>query len=991
MYLGTSSTLSIMNHHKLNLLSINARSLAKNYENLIEIINKLHEPPIITIGEIWQPTDSLLNINNYQDPILKIRDKKKGGGIGIWVKNNFNISKINDLSNLNLKLIEAVSVDIKAYHRTTTIIAIYKPPNKNSKQYLSEFNKLFNHFSNYKNTVIFTGDTNIDTLRTDNLITKEYLELIQAYSLEQLVTLPTRITKKSATCIDHIITNRPEFIKQNVLFNKVADHQTLVTSCFIRSNYKVEKDDKKTNNNSTNKILNLEKTVKSIENINWENTNKLIQNSNAEEGILILTETINKHIIYDNQKHTSKKYVLRNQWMTKELLDMKFNRNALRKKFISKQTPANESAYKKAEKSYKKQIADTKRNYYHKKVLEANGDSKKIWQVIGDILNRKKKNNNKEIHLFDENTQTITTDPHRVAEIFNLFYLKCAPNLAAQIPKTKITAEMLLKNTKKPENSFSFRTMCTEEIIEILTKIKPKRSSGADSIPNIVIRAIKCNIAESLTHIINNSFENSTFPQSLKTSKIKPLEKTGNLHYATNFRPINLLSTFSKIIEKAALFQFVPFLTENNIISEHQFGFQKDNSTIHPLILTIDYIEKHLNQGFYVALIGIDYKKAFDMVDCKNILPAKLKHYNINQSVIDWYTSFFTKRKQFVNVNNVNSEVIDLEDISVTQGSCSGPINFNILINDLVDNTNFYSILFADDTNLLYAHKNIFELEKLVNIELEKLNLFTQANRLSLNLDKTVFTIFKPKNKKSHPNMKLFLGNNPVNNKRYEIKEVNEMKFLGVIIDNKLKFNSQYEKVIKKINSGIAALSYVRYLVPTKTKIQIYNGLINPHYSYANLIWTRNLTLKQKTHLITLQKRSLRIIYQTHRLSHTADLFIHSGITRFDFQLNRSALDLIHRTQMNKVPKSIKKLLNLQEITNNRTNDKSKFKIPPHHKKGDLLYEILDCWNKADSNIKEQKAGIFSLKKDLKKYFETKYVICNNENCASCKVTKKNP
>ena len=91
---------------------------------------------------------------------------------------------------------------------------------------------------------------------------------------------------------------------------------------------------------------------------------------------------------------------------------------------------------------------------------------------------------------------------------------------------------------------------------------------------------------------------------------------------------------------------------------------------------------------------------------------------------------------------------------------------------------------------------------------------------------------------------------------------------------------------------------------------------------------------------------------------------------------------------MNRVPKSIKKLLNLQEITNNRTNDKSKFKIPPYHKKGDLLYEIIDSWNKADFNIKEPKAGIYSLKKDLKKYYETKYKICNNENCASCKVTK---
>ena len=391
MYLGTTSSINIINQNKLNILSINTRSLSQNNQNLHDIITKLHEPPILTIGEIWQPPDSLLNINNYQDPIIKLRENKKGGGIGIWVKDNYEITKINDLSNLKLKLIEAVSVDITAYHKTTTIIAVYKAPNKNSKLYLSEFNNLFNHFSNHKNTVIFTGDTNIDTIKTDNQITKEYLEIIQKHSLKQLVTLPTRITKKSATCIDHVITNRPEFIKQNVLFNKVADHQTLLTSCYMRSNYKVDKEVTKNNNNSPMKILNLEKTVNNLENIKWGDLNNQIQNSKAEEGILLLTETINKHLIYDYKKQTSKKYVLRNPWMTKELLNMKFNRNDLRKKFISKQTLENEITYKKAEKTYKKAIADTKRKYYHKKVVDANGDSKQIWQAIDEILNRKRK------------------------------------------------------------------------------------------------------------------------------------------------------------------------------------------------------------------------------------------------------------------------------------------------------------------------------------------------------------------------------------------------------------------------------------------------------------------------------------------------------------------------------------------------------------------------------------------------------------------------
>ena len=396
-------------------------------------------------------------------------------------------------------------------------------------------------------------------------------------------------------------------------------------------------------------------------------------------------------------------------------------------------------------------------------------------------------------------------------------------------------------------------------------------------------------------------------------------------------------------------------------------------------MLTLDYIQLELNKKNHVILIGVDLRKAFDVVNVKDLLPVKLQHYKFDDNSKNWIISFFTGRKQFVQLNNNNSEIKNLRDISVTQGSSMGPNYFNVFFNDLAHNTKFTIFLFADDTNLLLSDKNLDILEINSNLEFKNVQNYINANQLSLNLEKTKFMLFHPKNaKKSDRKFDLKADD-------HHFEETNTLKFLGIPIQNDLKFKSHYEYVVNKMKSGIAALNLVKKQLPSRTKLQIYNALVKPHYEYCCLVWFPSLTQKQITKIVTLQKQALRLIYLANRLSHSNTLFLKSNIVRFDLIFKKTVIEIFHKKYLGLLPKLLKdKIEKIENSKNTRTHN---FKIPHIYKKGDLFYEIINTWNNLPSDIKIPPAKLFISKKRIKTFIQSEYKPCQLKKCKSCEVT----
>ena len=173
------------------------------------------------------------------------------------------------------------------------------------------------------------------------------------------------------------------------------------------------------------------------------------------------------------------------------------------------------------------------------------------------------------------------------------------------------------------------------------------KSTGPSSIPVRLLKIAAPYIILPLCKLINISFHTWVFPESINVAKVVPTFESGSSQDINNYRPISLLSVFSKIIEKVVHQRLHLFLQENDIIYKSQYGFQKNESTIHSLIQIVEKIRNAIGNKMYGCGIFIDLKKAFDTVN-HTILLNKLEHCGIRGSDLKWFTSYLSNRSQYV-------------------------------------------------------------------------------------------------------------------------------------------------------------------------------------------------------------------------------------------------------------------------------------------------------------------------------------------------------
>ena len=217
-----------------------------------------------------------------------------------------------------------------------------------------------------------------------------------------------------------------------------------------------------------------------------------------------------------------------------------------------------------------------------------------------------------------------------------------------------------------------------DEIELIIKNLDESKSTGSCPIPTKILKLCSNIISPVFSDICNASFDEGIFPDMNKIAKVIPIHKKGLTTDINNYRPISLLSTFSKIMEKIVASRLKSFLELHAIISPTQFGFQAGHSTVHSLISITETINKSIEQNKFGCGIFIDLKKAFDTVNHK-VLLQKLEHYGIRDKSFLWFKSYLTDRKQYVCLNNVESDLKNLS-CGVPQGSVLGTILFLLYI-----------------------------------------------------------------------------------------------------------------------------------------------------------------------------------------------------------------------------------------------------------------------------------------------------------------------
>ena len=490
-----------------------------------------------------------------------------------------------------------------------------------------------------------------------------------------------------------------------------------------------------------------------------------------------------------------------------------------------------------------------------------------------------------------------------------------------------------------------------------------------DGISLTLLKALANEISIPLGHIFNLSLQNGKFPEKLKSSRVVPIFKAGDATICDNYRPISLVSSISKILEKIVASKLTNHLESNNLLYEHQYGFLKGKSTEHNLIHLTNKIGEALNDDKYCIGIFLDLKKAFDVVS-HPILLKKLKTLGINGTSIKWFESYLSNRTQKVEINGHTSDSKNL-DISVLQGTILGPILFLCFINDLPQATELLSFLFADDTSCTAEDSDLNRLIAHANTELQKLANWFRANRMAVNISKTKFIIFHRKGKKINLNgLQILFNNNEIGKTEDPAlitplervftenpsKENRFYKLLGVHLDETLSFKHHIELTCNKISKSLFFINKSKNFLTHKALRSLYFALIHPHLLYCtNIVSIAAPSLLKRITL--LQKRAIRTITKSSFLAHTNQLFSSLKILPFQKIITFQKLMFMHSIEYHYCPSSFTNTWQKNHTRNIQLRNGNDFYLPSpkiEFFKKIPLYSLPLEWNNLPDELKFQ-------------------------------------
>jgi hypothetical protein len=268
-------------------------------------------------------------------------------------------------------------------------------------------------------------------------------------------------------------------------------------------------------------------------------------------------------------------------------------------------------------------IKEAKRSHYDGKIKKSNNKNKTLWDIIK--LETGKKHTSNEMNMLNIKGR-LSNNHQDIAEAFNKHFISIPDEINTNNNSNKErnvnTAKLLLtRSFKNPFPTLKPSPVSTKQIKNIIRSIKTKNYHGYDKFPAKILKISASYISSPLTHICNKSLSLGYFPDRLKYSNVKPLHKKGDKQNMSNYRPIFLLTSFSKVLEKVKYNKLLQHLNNNKILVDEQFGFRTNSTTHRAIYKLTNEILKALNNKSTIGGIFCDLKKAFGCVDHEILLP----------------------------------------------------------------------------------------------------------------------------------------------------------------------------------------------------------------------------------------------------------------------------------------------------------------------------------------------------------------------------------
>lgn len=781
--------------------------------------------------------------------------------------------------------------------------------------------------------------------------------ILTSFDLCPLVKLPTRVTDDTATCLDNFITNIPDDEVPLILNldSGLSDHHGQVISINQNCKSAEVKIIKRRNFSAQNRQC----FTKKLENKAWEN---VFNKSDVNEKTEIFYQTFLK--IFNESfpiKTLKKRHRYHKKWITKGIKTSLKTKRELYKISKYNKEPVFIEYFKKYKHVLKIVIRNAKIHDNKKRIMNADPKyrPKATWNVINENTGRTRKKKKKHLDELKIDSKKIS-EPTEIADTLNIFL----QNVASQNQSQSIRNPIAYMPNIVPQEYFEIVPTSVSEVVKVIKGLNNTKSTGWDDIPLDIIKENIYLLALPLVDIFNLSIKSGVFPEKFKISKICPLFKKGEQSDPKNYRPIALLPTFSKILEKLIKHRLMNYLQRHNILVDEQYGFKPNNSTSDAVSNFLHSLYNTLAKKLPTIGIFCDLTKAFENLNIL-LLICKLEIYGVHKNSLKWFTSYLTERYQYVTVTReeegetrfYNSDRVEVLS-GVPTGSILGPLLFLIYINDLVMTfPNLHLTLYADDTSILVSSENTPSLiEKCKQIMRDVYSWF-DANNLTLN-DKTVFIDFGTKN---NTNKNIDISN-------LSIKEVQETKFLGILINRNMEWKPHINALIKRLNSALFAIRSTRYNIDESSALLTYHALFMSLITYGIEFWGNDHSLND---ILILQKKALRIIYNLKNRTSCRNVFKPKGLqTVYGIYISR-LLILIHKNKEDWYP--------AREHYYNTRHKKDLLAPSALLNQKSFYYEGKCFYNKLpqdlkDKNLDEFRSNIYQLLLDISPYSKNEFL-----------------
>ena len=681
----------------LSVLHINARSLAKNFDHLVTLITQCKVAfDIICISESWL-SESL--VDNFAIPgyvLLNacLESHRRGKGAALYIKDTLNYKPLDNLS-IKTPGFQSVFVEICNSRSSNTIVGtMYRSPTFDPKEFLEYVDKIMPKLTTKR--VILAGDFNLDLAKMNQVgSVRKFVSCLMMHGFVPTIMLATRVTSLSKSIIDNIFINDPHnLLYSGVLVDDISDHLPIFAIMKMDKNNKIAANC----NHSYSAAFNYAHIEKLGNNVKQKLAG-FNEKQNPEECALLLTSTIKSELDRLSKRKKAMKHEPVQPWITPSIVQSINVKNKLHRKFVRNPTVLNESNFKQHRNRLKLRIQMAKQCYFQNKLTECKENPRRLWATLFEIIQRKKKET--VVPSAFEHDGQIITDKQQITEEFNNFFSTIGPKLEQSLPRSQTNPLSFLEGYNAEEH-LQFETVSNELVMGIIKDMN-MTGAGADGINARLLKKLSPFIISEITHLMNICIRCRIFPKCLKVALIRPLHKTGQKSLFTNYRPISILPTISKILERIICNQLVEYLTFNGTMYDYQFGFRKLHSTYMPVALMHDYITSNLTKRLKTAGLFLDLKKAFDTVD-HSILLKKMEKYGITGDALKLFESYLSDRFQTTQIESFNTKSNPHQiKVGVPQGSILGPVLFSIYINDMFKISNipqFY--LYADDTALFF-------------------------------------------------------------------------------------------------------------------------------------------------------------------------------------------------------------------------------------------------------------------------------------------------